>query len=78
MEQVLVSLLSQVPILAAAESFAALVAAGGATYEDIKANNGNASNIWGRRPKQHHDGARPLLEIAQEPCDLRLHCDVRG
>jgi hypothetical protein len=32
--------------LTAAESFASLVAAGGATYADINANNGSTANIW--------------------------------
>ena len=41
LEGVLVS-----PILNAAESFAALAAAGGATYEEIKANNDSTANIW--------------------------------
>jgi hypothetical protein len=46
MEGALVSLLQSGPILTAAESFATLVAAGGATYEDIAANNGSTANIW--------------------------------
>lgn len=40
------ALLKEFPALTAAESFATLVAAGGATYEDIEANGGSTANIW--------------------------------
>ncbi len=36
----------QATLLTAAEAFAATVAAGGATYEDIANNGGSAANIW--------------------------------
>ena len=38
--------ISGTQLLTAAESFAALVASGGATYEDIANNGGSAANIW--------------------------------
>jgi hypothetical protein len=40
------SLLQQAAILTAAESFATLAAAGGATYEEVKANGCNLSDLW--------------------------------
>jgi len=39
-------LLQQTSTLTAAESFATLLAAGGATYADIANNNGSTANIW--------------------------------
>jgi hypothetical protein len=45
-DDALESLMSDAKILTAAESFATLVAAGGATYADIANNNGSTANIW--------------------------------
>ncbi|WP_139559081.1 NHL repeat-containing protein [Methylotetracoccus oryzae] len=45
-EHALVDLLTNFQTLTKLESFATLVAAGGATYEDIAANGGSATNIW--------------------------------
>jgi hypothetical protein len=42
----LTAVISATGFLTGAESFAALVAAGGATYEDIANNHGDAHNIW--------------------------------